>query len=319
MGEVQPTSDAQCRQLAFKLNPCLQVVVCSSDEVLIKHGGWSRHSALLYDEGRTGTLSQLFSALHDGCRTVGDLVERVPLASHSELAETVQTLLADRILVANGVGPAEGWAGLMYPDGPARPDARLSLIGDGPVGTELAGHLTKLGVEFEMADPNLHDRVEAAVAGSDMSLVVPPSWSPVLLHTVNRTAIAHRKPWVTGYCDGSVAIAGPFFVPGATACYAEFETQLYAVSALPVDHRVYRSSQQGKRPSPAWLYGVITSWLMVSIVAYVWDGRAPLGGKAVITDFEKLTTEAVRVLRLPGCPACQTALPPSAIPRNDDR
>ncbi len=320
------------------LNPLLNVVVCSRDEVLVRFGIRSRFSHILMDEGRTGRVGPVVRAF-EKARAAG-----VPAAEtlaeigldDTAIDEATEFLRTRSVLVPASKDLGRVEMELLF-DGDA-PRDRVVLLGDARHGTEVRRQLERLPIgtvrslpeealSSDGPDGAAADALSALGTDTDGLLVVAPdSFRPALLHRVNEVMLELGGRWLPSIADGPTAIVGPVFTPHEGPCYAEFEIQFEATVALRDEYLLQKEQlvQNGSGradgnggPPPAGA-GFATSPLTSALGGAwtaAWTMHALQGtagfnpNLALILDYRELTVDFVEVLKLPRCPACNWGSP----------
>jgi bacteriocin biosynthesis cyclodehydratase domain-containing protein len=186
--------------------------------------------------------------------------------------------------------------------------ARVAVLGSGAAGKEIRRLQRQSGV----------GRVDLLPADStppEVSLVVAaPSRTEVpVLESLNELALARRQPWlqVLPY-DGRFVVAGPLFLPGASACRACWLTRRAACSGYEDDFELVER-QQPRAPSSAAVIALGAA--LAAVLAVRWLTTADLG---LPGRYYALETRAIMHLRfdlLLRVPRCATCGPPrSGVP-----
>lgn len=167
------------------------------------------------------------------------------------------------------------------------------------------------GVRLEGRDSLAGDALDTLFSDVDFVIAAWECYAPTLFHSLNEAAIRHGVPWLLTYCDGSEAIVGPSYVPGETACYYEFETQVEASTAFREDYLLYKEHLADAGIDGT--YFVLPPYLQIaagfsalSASQFLARGQAMTVGRSIRIDFERLSVDYQDVLRLPRCPACGT-------------
>jgi bacteriocin biosynthesis cyclodehydratase domain-containing protein len=154
----------------------------------------------------------------------------------------------------------------------------------------------------EQAFTTLFERCDFVVAALDEYLVS-------VLDAINEAALTAEKPWVMVAMDGSEGIAGPLFVPGDTCCFSEFEIQGVAASGMMKrDVLTFRDAEYGRRRAmgvglPPYV-DILCGQAAAGALSFLATGRSFLLGRAIRTDFERMSVDYEDIRRLPRCPAC---------------
>lgn len=297
------------------LNPRLDVVVYSEDEVRVRQGTWSDWTLTLHDDERRGVLGRVFTGLLAGARTPDELQATVGIdgrVSADELESLLDDLRAAEVVVG-GTGDTAAGAHARNGHGPARREAfDVTVVGDGPTCGLLASYLTEAGVTADAVALSGEEPPRATIAASphttDLLVVALESLSPTVLSAASSWALDRGLPWLGAYSDGPLLVVGPIYVPGETGCYAEFEAQLLSACTDRTALKAYRdalTTRRAPRRAARWQGGVAAGWLVGPVIDFLETGASDLVGRATVFDFASSRVEHVRCLTLPRCPACR--------------
>jgi bacteriocin biosynthesis cyclodehydratase domain-containing protein len=160
------------------VNPHLQVIRCSDDEVIIKHGVRSLFSEVITDEGRTKLMGRVLDRLNAPGSLANLLDEEIIGTEEAEPTGTLIAYLADRkVLIQPGRDLTLAYLDtIMAGEGPATQtlgQARIGLVGAGFLGARVARQLAGFGPkELVLLDQrNVGDPREGRLFGFDQSKV----------------------------------------------------------------------------------------------------------------------------------------------------
>jgi bacteriocin biosynthesis cyclodehydratase domain-containing protein len=263
----------------------------------------------------------------------------------AEANALVEQLLEQRVLVPEGMAPIDAFSALRFgrAEGsavaivgcgavgqrlaralPGAGAPEILLLDDLPAGDPsangagfaveaVANEIGELAsVQTVTSSPRDSEALAEVFEGADLVIVALDEFSPSTLHAANGVALEADPPtpWLSVYLDGSTVIIGPAYVPPWTPCYAELETQIEAgIDHLP-EYLVYRQAADGAAPTggtptvPAYA-GVAAEWVAALALPMLRGEIAPLAGRSLMIDFERMTVDATSVLKLPRCPACR--------------
>jgi len=331
------------------VNPHVQIVRCSDDEVLVKHGTRSLFSEAINDGSRAGILGRLLDRLRRP-GTLGDLVDDGTLtaAEAESSTDAVDYLKQRKVLIPVPLTSARAYVDTFLGDQRQLDNAVVGLVGAGVLARRVARgvaavHPSQLHVltDGEAVEPHdlvaddgrrngtkrapkgvhLHD----AAASDETALreifdlagyvvVALDRFSPTALHAANAVALATRTPWSAVFFDGSEAVIGPVHVPGETACYFEFEIQHEASLTLKGEYMLYKESLMAGGPARgaplAPHLDVAAGFAATSALEFILSGTSFGVGRALRINFETGSIDYQDVLRFPRCPACQNLRPP---------
>jgi bacteriocin biosynthesis cyclodehydratase domain-containing protein len=251
--------------------------------------------------------------LLDGTRTREDLEATLGLAAAPAVVRAL-ALLAEHQLLVDGPTVDDGdhagatatfataVAGSAAPAAAAAAleRAHVAVVGSGPIARELARLLPLCGIP----------RVGALSPGREPAagsfLVAAPGHDDLdCLSSLNERALRGRAPWlqVLPY-DGRFVIAGPVFVPGASACHVCFVTRRAAASGFDEDFDLVESAPR-RVSLPAPLVSIAAGLAAILAVRWLATADPTLPGR-----FYALEAGVVaglrfdRLLRVPRCTAC---------------
>lgn len=327
----------------IRVNPSIEIIPCTEDEVLVRRGSRSTFSKIIKDESNRGLLLSTIEAFRDPA-TADEARQSASAGTDEDFDALVTHLMDQGVLVdelhsvptiydgSSTLSPAETIA-----------TKRIGMLGLGPVGQEIARHLTDAGVtemvglddrtsstgpvaqDFSANFPNSditvidgsladEDAIESLFIESDFVLAAVEAFRPSTLHLANLASIEHETPWMPVYADGDEVIVGPFIIPGTTPCFNEFEIQHEAARALRTEYLLYKESLlDAEPPSLSAIAGpvasVAASWASLAVLPYLTGGHSFLEAGAIRIDFERLDVIRERLLKIPRCPACDSLRP----------
>jgi bacteriocin biosynthesis cyclodehydratase domain-containing protein len=168
-----------------------------------------------------------------------------------------------------------------------------------------AGYTAVEALETELEAPG----IEAAVTGSDLTVVAFEQPDLRTTHLVNRLCIQHRKPWLLATIDGNFGIIGPLFVPPHTACYNDFTTLSEAATRTPQMTRRYRQHIMQRRASSFFpglpVYAeIVSGYACLAALHFLSRESSFAIGRVLIMDFDRMIIDVEDVLKIPRCPVC---------------
>jgi bacteriocin biosynthesis cyclodehydratase domain-containing protein len=128
------------------VSPYVRIIHCSDSEVLVKHGGRSRLSQIIEDEGRTRLLGKLLRNLRAPA-SLEELTARGALEPHEreDAAALLQYLLDEKVVVPEDAYLPHVYLDMQLGGRAARLEhKRVGLAGAGPLGTRIARDLGRL-------------------------------------------------------------------------------------------------------------------------------------------------------------------------------
>jgi bacteriocin biosynthesis cyclodehydratase domain-containing protein len=281
-------------------------IVEDGDRLVLEHG----RSAVVLEGGAVKALLPALLPLLDGSRTLDDLTERLGEPVRPAIAQALDLLAVNELLVAG-------------PDLPTAPGAvRLVAAASGLPLSEVAGRLSRSAVGVvgtagsgEVAARALHADGAGEVRqlpwdgdGVDLAVVAPAPGEVGRVAGWNRNALEHCLPWLlVRPFDGLVVTVGPLVVPGESACYEclqlrlashlQYGRDLDRIEAVPTA----AGQSAGLTASAAGLAAhLAVSWLGAR------DARLP-GLLFVLETQPQIALTSHPVLRVPRCDACSDA------------
>jgi bacteriocin biosynthesis cyclodehydratase domain-containing protein len=335
------TTDA----LVYAANPTITILPVSDDEVIVRGGPLDGYSLIIRDEQARGCTPVLMESLAGGT-TASELSERlscVALVDDAEAAKWLEELHAAGVAVRTGALRSELADWIAYARfgylGDAS-SARSVVIVGGSLAEALARRLQELGLDVSVSpddaavdwaqfgEPDL-DLVDglaarAAMPGGDEPDHVdemPPRTDRPLVVAVwdeadmagplafNDRALTARVPVLHLQAGGVEYAVGPYVVPGATACFWEYE-RLHARAGKT--YAEYAATQAA-RPDGATLPDVTIHAFLATVTPFVVElalvGQSELAGQVLRGRSTTGETARSAIVRLPRCPSCMPLRP----------
>ncbi|MCZ7589505.1 MAG: TOMM precursor leader peptide-binding protein [Gaiella sp.] len=276
--------------------------------VLLEHGG----TVVTLEGAAARSLLPRLLPLLDGTRTVEELGAVLGPAIAPAIEKTL-ALLAENQLLAEGpfsldsdVGAAATYVAAVTRSTTqaaaveALEGAQVTVLGKGATADELARQLAAAGIPTLATLP-----LEAETDPGSFVVAAPGHDELPALLRVNERALEHREPWlqVLPY-DGRFVVAGPVFVPGASACRACFVTRRAAASGFEVDFDLVERVPR-RTPPPAALVSIASALATVLVVRWLTTRDPTLPGRFYA--LEAGTVVRLRfdqLLRVPRCELC---------------
>lgn len=124
----------------------LDIVVISDNEILVQFGSRSHPSRLIRDTDLSGALGRVFDRLQQGAASRDELLQLATAGSHSSVAELLESLTAQGILVPADSDPIEQYLGYTFTGETRLGGFRVGQIGAGPLGMQIAESLLQHGI-----------------------------------------------------------------------------------------------------------------------------------------------------------------------------
>jgi bacteriocin biosynthesis cyclodehydratase domain-containing protein len=339
--------------MRYSHNPALTYVVVSDDEVIAKGSHLEGFSLVLADETGRGMAVGILDAVRDGAspEEVRDRLDGSGVTL-DEVTRFLDELYGSGALLRlddHDAAVADWLAFARYGQPPTAARHRPLVVAGGAVAGQLAAAVKDLGLDVghvELADLGDLDRFAAvetapeeaaAEPGTDGSLqigaaprppgagaadvdrprlvVVAEGTSLTALYELNERAVGAGAPILHVQVCGVEWAVGPAVVPGATACFWEFERQRARAGFSYSEYAVLASVASARPPQAAPLVArrAAVAAATPHLVELALLGSSSLAG-AVLRG-RATTAESARhsVMRLPRCPVC---LPQRPLLRN---
>lgn len=283
-------------------------VVEDNDRMLFEHGG-----TVVTLEGRaTRALLPRLLPLLDGTRTTGEIEAAIGEPAAPAVANALAVLAANELLVEGGLAAGTDdhlRSAAMFAAAATRrtsPDAaadvlsraRVLVIGSGGASAEVRRQLRRTGIGDVSA-------ADASSAQGDLVVAAPGAREHALLADLNKRFLERGQAWlqVLPY-DGRLAVVGPLFLPGASACQTCYRLRRGACSGYEDDAPLF-----DRRPllaaAPCALDAIAAGLAAILAVRWLTTKDPTLPG--VVHAFEpggEVRLSSHRTLRVPRCPDC---------------
>ncbi len=280
-------------------------LVEDGDRLLLEYG----RAVVVLEGGAVRTLLPELLPLLDGSRELDEIGDALGAAARPAVERALELLAANNLLVEGRVEGGEGAAAVAaaYGIAPGEAsrrlgDATVGLIGDSPVGGDVARLLRRSGVgRVERLDWEPEKPVDVAVVGAAPS-------EAARLEDWNAHALERGIPWLAVRpFDGAIATVGPLVVPGESPCHNCLLLRLAGHVEYGADFaRVERAPVGVEAGAPlGTAIAAIAAQLVLGWVGGR-DTRLP-GLVHVLESGPPLALSAHPVFRVPRCPACSPA------------
>lgn len=284
-------------------------LVEDDSRILIEHGG----SLVTLEGVAARVLLPRLLPLLDGTRTRAQLETALGHAA-APAVDNALALLAEHQLLVDGPTVEEGHpaaaaatfaaavAGSTTPAAAvdALESARVAVLGSGSIARELARLLPLSGIPRVEALP-----LDPEPAAGSFVVAAPEHDDLDALPRLNDWALRRRDPWlqVLPY-DGRFVIAGPVFVPGASACHACFVTRRAAASGYDEDFDLVERTAR-RAPLPAPLVALAAGLAALLVARWLTTADPTLPGRFYALEAGMVVgLRYDRLLRVPRCAAC---------------
>jgi bacteriocin biosynthesis cyclodehydratase domain-containing protein len=285
---------------------------------LVEHGG----TVVTFEGRATQALLPRLLPLLDGTRTVGE-IERVLGPPVAPAVEQALALLAANQLLVDGrhratdedpVTAAASFAAAVTRHTTqadaikALAGAHVDVLGVSDAADEISRQLRRTGVG------HVRTRALDDDPGEGVFAVAAPGRREVThLATLNAYALERRVPWLQVLpFDGRLAVVGPLFVPGASACRQCYALRRAACSGYDDDYDLLeREPVRAASPPPLTSIAAALAALLSLRWLTTCDPALP-GRFYALESGATLRLTHGHVLRVPRCSACGT--PERAVP-----
>lgn len=329
--------------MRYSQNPALTYVVVSDDEVIAKGGHLEGFSLLLADETGRGMAVGVLDAVRDGAspEEVRDRLDGSGV-SLDEVTRFLSDLHGSGALLRvddHDAAIADWLAFARYGQPPTSARHRSLVVAGDAVAGQLAAAVKDLGLDAshvglddlgdlgrfaavdtapEAVEPEPGGTLQIGAArrepdGTDQPrlVVLAEGTSLTALYELNERAVAAGAPILYVQVSGVEWAVGPSVVPGATACFWEFERQRARAAFSYSEYAALAAvaSSQPRRAVPLVAGRAAVAAATPHLVELALLGSSSLAG-AVLRG-RATTAESARhsVLRLPRCPVCLTQRP----------
>jgi bacteriocin biosynthesis cyclodehydratase domain-containing protein len=319
--------------MQFILNPHCEVVPISARSFAVRGGPLDNYSIVVDAAASEVSAAALVDRLGSAfdAEALTPLVGVEPVDAEAWVAE----LRSAGVVVAHDA-PAqavEDWVAFArYGALPRQGTVRtVELVGEGRLAAGLAESLGRFGVPVvRVTDPPAYDgtrdRLQVDTAGRDDDLGADEPTTPEAVRVLasdsstfseqlelNAQYIAARASALYVTCSGVEWCVGPYVVPGATACFWEYERLHARTIESPIEYHTmaYVSSTQFGPPQVTLDAAVAAA--VPHVLELAMTGQSDLAGAILRGRSTTGITERSSVMRLPRCPHC---LPLRPILRN---
>lgn len=286
------------------INPALQVIRGSDDELIVRNGSRGRSAQRLSDEARRGVLCDFVGAFAGGAEPTS------VLAVHPEAADMLDGLVERHVLIDEREAEYSflvGGLGLRLSD--CRVGA-VDLVGRGALADATADAIRD--ALPDAVEVRRHDHVSGAAEIDELELLVVTSDTPdlPLFFDVNELALTLGTPWHAAYMDGAEAVVGPLYLPGTTGCFHDFDVIEEAGRSMRIDlvHAKLTATRDRGRV-PRFAAGLAAGYLTSSLLQDIFGVGSHLEGHFLRIDLDRLEVIRQQLSRLARCPACMENRP----------
>jgi bacteriocin biosynthesis cyclodehydratase domain-containing protein len=327
--------------LRYSQHPSVQYLPVSDDEIVVKGSHLEGFSLLVTDDTNRGLARRVIDSL--SVPASADEVHHVLADAISIEEGEIEALLeelADCGAVLRHGDRAQRvpeWISfLRFGHADASAQAHPLVICGGSVAADVVATITELGFAAEHVarlDPmelerfavpdvsmNVADQMDGAPTGGPVSeadlpdddlprLAVVVEGAPLrYLYELNQAAVDGGVPILYAQVAGSDYAIGPQVVPGATACFWEFERQR-ARSLFSYSEYAVLAASGTEVTTPRVTANAAAAALVPYLVELALLGRSMLAGQMLRGHSTTAETSTHAVMRLPRCPTCLVTRP----------
>lgn len=285
-------------------------VVRDGRRFLVEHGG-----TVVTLEGRAAaSLLPRLLPLLDGTRTIDELTRELGPAIAPAIEQALSLLESNRLLVdgaatAEANRPFTGAAayavavaqrGTEAEAARALSEARIAVLGADATADEVARQLAQMGA----------GRVESLRVGDEPGrgmfvIAAPAADEAQALSHVNEWALRERAAWLQVLpFDGRTLVAGPLYLPGASACHRCYVLRRGACSGYEEDFDLVER-EPARAASPAPMTSIAAGLAVLIALRWLTTLDPTLPGRLYALESGSiLRVSHDQVLRVPRCDAC---------------
>lgn len=327
--------------MEYSKNASLHYLRVSDDEVVVKGSHLEGFSLLVTDDKNAGLAGRVIDAL-DSQSTVEGIRDLLPEGLDvgvDEIATFLEELAAAGAVLRHGDRPnniPEWLAFLRFGHADASAQRHSLTVAGSDVAGDAVEMFGSLGFEAkhvrEWTDLQLDEfvvpdvskevaeRIDAGETGGVVTqdelpdddaprLVVLAEGAPLSdLYRLNERAVAAGVPVLYAQVAGSDFAIGPQVVPGATACFWEFERQR-SRSLFSYSEYAVLAAAGGHVPTPAITKKAAAAAILPYLVELSLLGRSMLAGNVIRGRATTAETSKHAIMRLPRCPTCLAQRP----------
>jgi len=146
--------------------------------------------------------------------------------------------------------------------------------------------------------------------GGDFAVVVTDDYLRPELAALNETFLASKRPWIMARLAGSIVWLGPFFQPGAAACWECLAERMRGLRPVESFLQKRRHDSYPRLPANYALPSTETAaagLLATETAKCIVEAPGRLDAVLVTVDLATLETQRHPVVKRPQCPACGDA------------
>jgi hypothetical protein len=282
----------------YVLNPSMQIIKSTDDEIIVQLGSRSRFTHRIQDSNNRGKLADFVASFRSPANPTR-IAQTVGLSSE-EAAEYVEHLVKGKVLI-----PPEQrdysflLAGLGFND--PQKEHVIRIVGTGGIATAAArqvSDLLKVGIS-----PTLD--MNEAFNDSDVVIVAADRPNPALFFDADETSRVSETPWHQVYMDGAEVVSGPTFIPGETVNYYDFDTMDESSRSLRIPFMYGKFTDpmvEANAQMESFIADFAASWAVLAVCQHLWGQGSYVENHVMRFDLERMQAIKDRVLKLPRNP-----------------
>ena len=162
---------------------------------------------------------------------------------------------------------------------------------------------------FDWPELKAADSFDAVLKDTDVVLVAFSELTTTELLDINTAMMASRKPWLLLVAMSDVAIVGPLMIPDRTVCFIEVLEYMKGSGLLRgIDGERVITVDRNDNPLLTVSYHLAAQAIAIGVhesVRYGTTADSRLLGCAAMHDEARGLVGVGRIMRIPGCTACQ--------------
>lgn len=296
---TNPTPEDQIikQNKLFTINPTVNVVRSTPNEVFIEIGSRSRYTHRISDDKSRGVFADFVTSFTEPA-DVNAVAETLGIDSET-LTEFCDALERGRVLLPSTQADyAYLLTGLDWD--PTRRDAAVSVLGQGRIADQVHAQITELVSTPVEVTANPVD----AFDGADFVIVAADDLAPALCYDADELARAAGVPWHLTRIDGFELLVGPTFVPDG-ANYYDLDTMDESARVIRTPFLYGKAMAPDVKRSnkvPTFAAAIAAGWTVVAVAQHLWGKGSFLEDQIMRVDLERMEIIRDKVLRLPRNP-----------------
>lgn len=307
-------------------------IVTSPDEVVVKGSALEGFTMLISDESERGLAAMIVEEVRGGS-THEQLYQKV--AETVEISESEFEILLGRMVESGAIVqteyPLSDNAWITFARFGTLPERMrpLTILGDGPLLDVVIQKLSQFGIStktvqsFGQLDLNEILPSSSQASGEDLQAYIPRVQSPLVvlgeagsrarLYEINEAAVEAGVPYLLLTASGTEGCVGPYVVPGASACFWEYERQWMMTSPSETYSEMFETYESERQPRVTVYPQIGLDFIAILSLPWMCElairGISSLTGEVVRGRATSGLTQRHKIMRLPRCPVCSKKAP----------